>query len=343
MRASLFVFACLLAQQALADECPAEAECDGNYLVVCANGMISRLDCTTNGATWKCGKLSERFGNGCYEPETRPPCGDVTAEAKCDGNTLKRCVTDTTTVNGELIETGDHLETEDCPNECGKISEEIGDGCYPTADFKPCGDVTRAGSCDGNKMVYCDWNPETNNVEGLVTWPCGEGQVCSTAGGEAECVLAEDAGAVDGGAAEDGGAVDGGAAEDGGAAPDGGAEEDAGTVEDAGSAEDGGAAEDAGSAEDGGAASGQDAGTGDGGSSGGSEEPAAQDSGSSDSGSSDSGSSDSGVVTPGADAGDEESDDDGDDGCSAQPGQTSGFLGALSLIALFGLRRRKRA
>lgn len=124
----------------------------------CENGQLKEMDCKKNGPPNEkvCGWDAEYgFYNCGYigaDPSGTYPylCPGETCKPKCDG---KECGSD------------------ECGGECGKCPEGTVCGANFKCDGKPCGKVPFQGCCDGNTVVWCEYN--FLHFSKCDTKPCG--------------------------------------------------------------------------------------------------------------------------------------------------------------------------
>ena len=105
-------------------------------------------------------------------PEAPEPCGDVTAEGECNGETYEWCQ-------------DDRLRRRDCAIaslEC-RAPGDLDGGCF---EPDPCEGITSAGVCDGDTVVRCRFGS-------LVREHCADtDESCQSDQGGAFCIAVED-------------------------------------------------------------------------------------------------------------------------------------------------------
>lgn len=113
-----------------------EGYCDEGHAVWCEEGVLAVVDCAATGRT--CGD----DGTGrmrCLDPTS--PCGDVTWEGHCEGDTAVWCESDV-------------LMSVDC-TATGRTCGDDGTGLMRCLE-DPCAGITWEGRCEGQNAVWCE-------------------------------------------------------------------------------------------------------------------------------------------------------------------------------------------
>jgi len=136
-------------------------ECNGDTLRWCdATSEIREYDCSSAGQA--CGFVDATTGNDCLAA----PCGSVTYQGTCSGDTLTYCASN------------ERLVTIDCQAQfgmgCGLQNAEIGNNCLPAAGaLTACGDIDFMGTCNGNTVTWCSGDELKEYDCGVLDAQCG--------------------------------------------------------------------------------------------------------------------------------------------------------------------------
>ncbi len=130
-----------------------EGFCDGDQAVWCEGGSLTRVDCAASG------RICADDGTGhmrCID--LSDPCGDVTEQGTCEGNTAVWC------------EAG-ALMSLDCAL-TGLVCGDDGTGRMRCLEEDPCFGLGWEGACEGNDAIWC----EDGNIRRRLCTDCG--QIC---------------------------------------------------------------------------------------------------------------------------------------------------------------------
>jgi hypothetical protein len=110
--------------------------CDGDTAIWCESDALTTVDCSASGRI--CG--DDGTGrNRCIDVPS--PCGDVTYEGHCDGNTAIWCESDA-------------LMSLDCTLS-DRVCGDDGTGAMRCVGTDPCAELGWEGRCEGDDAIWC--------------------------------------------------------------------------------------------------------------------------------------------------------------------------------------------
>ena len=102
------------------------------------------VQCWAKTASCEAGTICASDGSACIPDPLGQPCGDVTDDGECDGDTLSKCV-------------AGYLEVTDCTLSAQLCTVDSGSGeADCTEAVSPCTDVPAEGLCVGEVLVTCE-------------------------------------------------------------------------------------------------------------------------------------------------------------------------------------------